>query len=924
MKLHRIIIFLFFFFFSTLSSNALWYDGWWHDKTINDGATWCPTDGDTTWGSPNFWWYVYDSQVIFESWNSMQCQFWDWSNPTWTINSFNGWTKSTTQVINFTYSDLGGSGFDKYTVQYRISIDNPNFASWGSRSDLSWCINKTSGNSCIMWLLSNNNAYQYRIIIYDKAGNNSIVYGSETIKIDTIPPSIADFINSNPLNILATNAYTYTVSIWVNGGSPITSITSNTENSNNQTQTTPHTSTSSNLTFSWDVQNVDTYKIPNGSAHGWSREYTFTLTQVCDEAWNCWNGTNTMNHYVYANTIAAQISRSTLQNEIDDVWNIADGSIKKIVIRLRDSFWNAITQATWIGRNIDFNFNITNGVFLNQYSNSWPSWVKISSPNDLSSYSSLISWTAVTDSSDNQVSSDWDYEFRFRVYTPTYNAYNKAPYSSEFTINNVTFDINRNISIATWDSPQSESIASLTWIHSSFDALYKTTISWAIKDDWFIEWAVQQSNVRLTKSASLIDGTNRNIYLEFWTWARLSLPSLDLYYSQSWNPSTKSVEWNQGSLSYTPYVAPFSPSLSDYVLKTKLVQASGFSIGNLQSTYLSTHIWYTLDGNVVAYNSDIINKWNYFDDSTSSNNTAQWWVKITWLTASKNKSELINNQFTQDVAILWNIYKTTVKKDIVSSVYNLIKSITPNNGTKSIVDLTDFSSSSNSGKKLLKDTVLYFGWLNWSQVTLWNGEEQIDGVKTIIVVWWDLYIKNNMYYQNKWEDILWVIVLKDENWKGGNLYIDPSVTNIVWTYVLDKSVISYDGVNELDWNTAQDVLKNQLHIFWNIFSENTIWWSRSNPVKCPYYVSSCTQEIAQKYDLNFLRRFTLSTLWVPIGTNTKVIGGWQYDNFSSTFVWWASYFARNITTKTDIYLKYPVVIEYNPLVSKVYPPLFSK
>jgi hypothetical protein len=931
MKIHRLFFVFFFFFLFIFNSNAWWYGWAWYDKTINDGATWCPTDGDTTWWSPLFTpWngfsnYNYDSQVTSESWNNMYCQFWDAALPTWTISSFNGWTNVTTQNINFTYSDAGGSSLDKYTVQYRVSSDNPNFTVWWWWTDLSWCVNRTSWNTCSMWGLSNNNAYQYRIVIYDRAWNVWYIYGTETIKIDTTAPSISDVSNSNPLNMLATDGYTYGISVSENWGSPITSIVTNTENSNNQNQYTNRSSTNSSLVFSWDIQNIDQiagYKISNTLPHGGSREFSFTVNQICDQAGNCWNGSNVTNHYVYANT--TQISTKTaIQNEIDDIWNVADWWEKRLFIRLRDAFGNAITSASWIGRTVDFNFNVTNGVFLNQYSNSWPSWVKISFPNNTTSYSSLTTWTAVTQSVDNQISTNGDYEFRFKVYTPTYNAYNKAPLGSEFTINNVTFDINRATSVATWDWPQSQDVAWTTGVQSWFDALYKTVISWAIKDDGLIEGTVQQSNVLLTKTSSPVDGTSRNIYLEFWTWARASVPNLNLYYSQSWNPSIQSVEWNQASLTYTPYVSIFSTPSQNYPLKTKLIQASWFSVWNLQSTYLSTHIWYTLDWYSVAYNSDIINKNNYFEDITLANNTSQWWVKITWITASKNKNEIIDNQFTQDISILWNIYKTTVKKDIISNVYSLIKSITADNGTRNIRDLTSFSSSSNSWKKLLKDTVLYFGDLDGSQVVLWDGDEQIDGVKTIIVVWGDLYIQNNMYYQNKSEDILGVIVLKDENGKGGNLYIDPSVTNIVWTYIIDKSIISYNW-GELDGNTLQDILKNQLHIFGSVFSENTIWWSRANPVKCPYYVSSCNQEMAQKYDLNFLRRFTLNTLWIPIGTNAKVIGWWRYDSTSWTFVSWASYFARNITSLTDSYLKYPVVIEYNALVSKVYPPLFSK
>jgi hypothetical protein len=121
--------------------------------------------------------------------------------------------------------------------------------------------------------------------------------------------------------MLATDGYTYGISVSENGGSPITSIVTNTENSNNQNQYTNRSSTNSSLVFSWDIQNIDQiagYKISNALPHGGSREFSFTVNQICDQAGNCWNGSNVTNHYVYANT--TQISTKTaIQNEIDDI-----------------------------------------------------------------------------------------------------------------------------------------------------------------------------------------------------------------------------------------------------------------------------------------------------------------------------------------------------------------------------------------------------------------------------------------------------------------------------------------------------------------------------------------------------------------------------------------------------------------------------
>ena len=57
-----------------------------------------------------------------------------------------------------------------------------------------------------------------------------------------------------------------------------------------------------------------------------------------------------------------------------------------------------------------------------------------------------------------------------------------------------------------------------------------------------------------------------------------------------------------------------------------------------------------------------------------------------------------------------------------------------------------------------------------------------------------------MYYSNSDEDILGIIALTDENGDGGNIYIDPDVTNVVGTIFAEKSVMSFDadGVGVID------------------------------------------------------------------------------------------------------------------------------
>lgn len=67
------------------------------------------------------------------------------------------------------------------------------------------------------------------------------------------------------------------------------------------------------------------------------------------------------------------------------------------------------------------------------------------------------------------------------------------------------------------------------------------------------------------------------------------------------------------------------------------------------------------------------------------------------------------------------------------------------------------------------------------------------------------------------------IIALSKNGVGGNIYIDPSVTDIHAILYADRSVLSYDGVKEFDGsNSSASELANQLYIHGSVFSENTI------------------------------------------------------------------------------------------------------
>jgi len=205
--------------------------------------------------------------------------------------------------------------------------------------------------------------------------------------------------------------------------------------------------------------------------------------------------------------------------------------------------------------------------------------------------------------------------------------------------------------------------------------------------------------------------------------------------------------------------------------------------------------------------------------------------------------------------------------------------------------------------------------------TLWDLE--IDWQKTIVIVWWNLYITSNIINDIDLDnsDILWIIVLKDENFNWWSVYIDPSVKSINWSIYADKVIMSYNKVACVDWEITPDcgwtldVLKNQLYIKWQVFSENTIGGSRSTPYQCPYYKYIdpsyvCEKYESQKYDLNFMRRYFVY----------DSDSNWILNSFDDPYWWYntTNYFPRNSTN----YI-YPVIIEYNPIIQLTPPPLFT-
>lgn len=837
------------------------------DTTLNyssstSGTTQCPSEPwtpDGSWNPRTKYW--------------IPSTLWWWSRTTWSVTCNTHYYYSSSDApVSYSFKDQ----------RYSPSTSNTN---WVTR--------------CPAW---------QRVVWWTNWVNWTIICRS----YDDIPPSASDILWTLPaswVNLLATNSYNFKVNVSSVWWSPISIANSFFEdyNSTDSLKTTYDNC----ISPSWCTQNIS--NVDNDRKVTGDRDYKMIISKICDEAWNClWSDSPSSNlkeysYSIYANTLLAWGTKSVINEELTDNSNISDWTEKNMTIELKDVYWNEIIPASWIWRTIDFDFDVNNRMYLNQYERTWSSSVFLTSANWINDFTNKFSlWNNVNTLS-SQNSSDWIYNYKFKVYTPTSNQdilyWPISDENSQLQINSINLRVNGN----PWAN--SGILLSNSNINSVFNPLYYTQLSWEIKTNWFIEWATQAATVEIVKN-SLKSTSNNKLAIEFWSWnTNQENLKLDMNYWSTSTPTNLIGEWNW----YKSIIASNFSWWDIYNFFTKINLVWGAVLQDLQNSYFSTHLAYEIDWINVSYNSDLLGKNSYWW-LTSWENTSQSALKILWYTYSTkdNYNEIIEWQDGSEVKrVMWQISKFWVKTDIRSKVYDFIKNVNINPlwvwEEPLINDLNNLSS--NNWVSLLNNTVLYYWGLPSDRkiVNLWNwGNLNFNWNKTIVIEWGNLYIRSNILYSNLNSDVLWIIVLKDEAWNWGNIYIDPSVTQIHSILYADKSVISYDWVNELDWNTSFNQLKNQIYIFWSLFSENTIWGSRLSTPTCPYYLTSWTCDLvtAQKYDLNYLRRYYL------VDTDTD----WIPD--SPAWSW--------IQVKGWDLAKYPVIIQYNPTIQSNPPPLFNK
>lgn len=821
------------------------------------------------------------------------------------LTQTNWWINNTSQTITFRLIDSGGSNLNRYTLQRRISTNSPAFpsASWTTWSNVSWHTNRSiswsSHNGSYNYTWNNHTAYEFRIIVSDLAWNSSVYTTSgEITKLDITVPTILDVTNNVPTNILANNAYSYEITVDNNNGAPINLVRYTQEDNTNQSNHIQNDLTSSPWRFTWNINNVDLNRLS-----WWYRVYSHRLRRICDEAGNCWAGSEYKYHHIYANTLS--ITSSITKNELNtDI--LADGTRKDIEVFLRDQYNNQIVPASGIGRNIDINVSANHRLYLNQYRNSgtdsalfiWnesnPVWISSSSNTS----------DDVIGQINDAASTTWTYTIPFYVYAPTSNIDDRVRW--EWSITWITFDIDAITQVESGDRPQNIWVSGYSSTAIRAHPLYSTTMSWSLTEQWFLEWAIQDLDIYISSRG--VTTSNNSLRAEFWD---VDASDNNIENSRYWF-TINGLAISELPLSSSTYGTQLSTSLTNY-LNASTFMLQDTSVTSETFSYLASiikhDVWTWSARKTVVYPSDVFGKDAYIWEA-GENNSYQEWAKILWNTSSTGSQELTSGQFSNDVRILWELTKSTLRREITRNAYEVTKNIKDanlENGAWNVTNLRNINAwnvSGNNGKRIYGNQVLFF---RWQDVTI--SSDTVEWNKTLLVEDGDVYISWNITGPG----ILGIVVL------NGDILIWNTVTDIHALLYTDKSVFSTSSaiVNNtlpdkkyFDGTATGSLLANQLYIKWSIFSENTIGWSRMSPPRCPYYVQiNCSnQQEAQAYDLNYLRRYYIYNA----DTNGDGIGDTLTPSWSQS--------SSAVASGNE---QYPIVIEYNPAIQTSPPPFFD-
>ncbi|KKT75278.1 MAG: hypothetical protein UW70_C0036G0002 [Candidatus Peregrinibacteria bacterium GW2011_GWA2_44_7] len=232
---------------------------------------------------------------------------------------------------------------------------------------------------------------------------------------------------------------------------------------------------------------------------------------------------------------------------------------------------------------------------------------------------------------------------------------------------------------------------------------------------------------------------------------------------------------------------------------------------------------------------------------------------ITSLTADQTLDE------DTDLVVIGDLSTREVRNELFKRFSELTKGVEPYQGDFSTNTLTADLQPSSNAVSLLNSTLLYF-----------KGDTRIHNLnadyaaKTLVVVGGDVFIDDDLIGTKPFG----LIVFKDSEGNGGNVYIHSEVMDLNINLFADGSLLRYAGdptaltksdylnrTNQLmpwDLEERREILTQQLYIGGSIISQNTIGGNDGSIL--PDGSETTDPYIAREYDLNDASEFV--NCWV--------------------------------------------------------------
>lgn len=667
-------------------------------------------------------------------------------------------------------------------------------------------------------------------------------------------------------------------------------------------------SSSQNCTveFLWDVSKVDWNDYDNDLL--W-RQYSLAI-EIVDESWNrsWWNNFDWM--------VFPDIKWET-DNIVEDIssksktwiyWNDIDSYNRKF--RLRDKYGNVIIPADHIWRTIWLVFKYRNDVYIDQYladKNEYEtkSWVTVRFRNDTENTFFNISksldeyiWLAKTYDQSGNIK-DGIYYWSIKSYVPTYYDDDESKfYYWQFFFNSIEYTIKDDIKKIVWGSATYQSKLFDEWdknlrfnasIYPRFEGIPPLALEWSLKS---FKTIIEQP------SWSKIDLSNDVKLKVQYSWIDTFLGKADTFLKEDSSTAERfdtCIEWYTRKVEWLDRVLSCDDrGLTNSLIKTTSIQEK-FSLKPWKSMsreeqwwFISSHIAVKYpDWNVWVWNWEIVWKWNYNYSPRSlvlDKLFRQNAISIIWLKWWSDYSKYNSITESTDRNMWWTVNKSLMLSDIKKKIAlemrwrNVINTVLDSKSVN-----FDLNNNTYLSFNMSWYTVYYFKWWKWSSILI-SWDKDFDKKILIITYGVDVYFQSDIQRSSVWS--LWVIAMHNivaGEYLWWNIYVKNDVTNLEAVIVAAWSMIWYMQ----DWTeimTQEDIpqkdMNRQLYIKWSLITSNTMWASRSATTKCPFFVKgTCTVKLAQRYDLEYIRRFYIFNA-------SEVVKTWNIDNNAWIYNWY--------------------------------------